>query len=68
MTVFQWRSLVSVRELIDELLQRHEFPPLDEAELLHKEDEMLEGCVQVCLFTQLHHLCKMLVINMRVYL
>lgn len=54
-------------ELLDELLQGHQLPAVDEAKLLDEEDEVLEGGVEVCLLAQLHHLREVLVVDVGVH-
>lgn len=50
-------------QLLNQVLERRQLPPVDQVELLHKEDEVLEGGVEVSLFLQLHHRVKMLVVD-----
>lgn len=64
---YRTSSRVLGGELLDELLQRRQLAPLDEAELLHEEDEVLERRVQVRLLAQRHHLREVLVVDVGVH-
>lgn len=43
-------------EAVDEVRHWHQFLLVDETELLDEEDEVLEGCVEMCFFLELYHL------------
>lgn len=53
-------------ELLDQVLQRSKLTPVDEVELLDKENEVLEGGVEMGLLLQLHHRVKVLVVDVSV--
>lgn len=53
-------------KLLDQVLQGSKLSSVDEVELLNKENEMLEGGVEVGLLLQLHHRVKMLVVDVSV--
>lgn len=53
-------------KLLDQVLQGSELSPVDEVELLNKENEVLEGGVEVGLLLQLHDRVKMLVVNVSI--
>lgn len=53
-------------KLLNQVLQGSKFSPVDEVELLNKENEVLEGSVEVGLLLQLHHRVKMLVVDVSV--
>lgn len=54
-------------ELIDQLGQGRQLVVYDERKLLYKIDKMFEAGVEMCFFAQLHHLVKVLVINVCVH-
>lgn len=54
-------------QLVDQLLQRRQLPLIDQIELLHEEDEVLERRVQVRLLAEAHHLLEVLVVDVRVH-
>lgn len=51
-------------QLVNKVLQGCQLSAINQAEFLHKEDEMLEGSVKMGLFLQLHDRIKVLVVNM----
>lgn len=53
-------------KLLDQVLQRSKLSPVNKVELLNKENEVLEGGVEVSLLLQLHHRVKMLVVDVSV--
>ena len=54
-------------KFVYEFLERCKFLAVNKVELLHKEDEMFERCVEMGLFTQLHHLLEVLVVDVGVH-
>jgi hypothetical protein len=50
----------------DQLVQRHQFFLLDQAEFLDKKSKMFERCVEMCLLPQGNHVLEMLVVNVGV--
>lgn len=59
--------MVSSGELVDQLGQRSQLPLVNQIEFLNKEYEMLETGVQMSLLAQLHHLGKVLMVNVSVH-
>lgn len=53
-------------KLFNQILQRGKLAPVNEVELLDKEDEVFEGGVEVSLLLQLHHRVKMLMVDVSV--
>lgn len=53
-------------KLLDQILQGSKLSPVNKVELLDKENEVLEGGVEVGLLLQLHHRVKMLVVDVSV--
>lgn len=54
-------------KLLNQVLQGSELSSVNEVELLDKENEVLEGSVEVGLLLQLHHGVKMLVVDVSVH-
>ena len=59
-------KLILVGQTLDELLQGGELSLIDELKFQHKEDKVLETCVEMCLRSQLYYLLKMRVIDVSV--
>lgn len=53
-------------KLLNQVLQWSKLSPVDEVELLNKENEMLEGGVEMGFLLQLHHRVEMLVVDVSV--
>lgn len=53
-------------KLLDQVLQGSKLSPVNKVELLDKENEMLEGGVEVSLLLQLHHRVKMLMVDVSI--
>ena len=54
-------------ELINERLKKNQITWIDQIELVNKENEMLEGCVQMKLFTQDNNLTEVTIVDMCIY-
>ena len=59
-------SSVLTGQLFYEFLERCKFANVDKPELLHEEDEVLEGGAEMRLLLQLDHLVEVLVVDVRV--
>ena len=55
-------SSILTRQFVYEFLERGQFTFVDEAKLLHEEDEVFEWCVEMGLLLQLYDLGEVLVV------
>lgn len=60
-------SAIFRNEFIDQILQRCEFPSINEIKLLYKIDKVLKRRVQMGLFAQSNHFGKVLMINVGIH-